>query len=286
MNDSLFEIILELQAKMKEGPYWDFKEEHHRNKAKLLHDILCLSNSIQHKGPRYLVFGITDPPNCEIKGVIEDSNRITQAELLDWFSKIPFSGDLRPDISLETITINGFLIDILIVEDTPFKPFVLSEIYQDKEKIASKSAADEKNTRSIVNIPAGAVFSRVGDKNTAKDKTADLYHVEKMWRQRFGLDLWPQSRLQQYLLDFNNWNWDGFKNAYYEPFPEFTLEINLDDERLAGHWWSVFLGEYTMSRNVFFRYHSTLLTAVITCSFKEKKSIFLIHFQRMYVTTI
>lgn len=26
----------------KEGDYWDFKEEHHKNNAELIHDIICL----------------------------------------------------------------------------------------------------------------------------------------------------------------------------------------------------------------------------------------------------
>ena len=58
--EQLLEIITHLIQKKREGQYWDFKEFPHKNKAALVHDILCMANA-EHKGNRYLVFGITDP---------------------------------------------------------------------------------------------------------------------------------------------------------------------------------------------------------------------------------
>ena len=37
---------------LKEEQFFDYKQEWHPNKAKLLHDILCLSNAT-YKGDRY-----------------------------------------------------------------------------------------------------------------------------------------------------------------------------------------------------------------------------------------
>ena len=42
-----------------ESEYCDFKLVHHRDKAELIHDILCLSNSPSGSN-RYIIFGIRD----------------------------------------------------------------------------------------------------------------------------------------------------------------------------------------------------------------------------------
>ena len=47
-SDALKQLIQENSA---EAAHVDFKQEWHRNKAKLIHDILCLSNA-DYKGPR------------------------------------------------------------------------------------------------------------------------------------------------------------------------------------------------------------------------------------------
>ena len=68
MND-LKKIIVNLIEKKTEGGFWDYKKSWHENKADLLHDIICLSNSL-HKGDRYLIIGISDPDEgCEIIGL-------------------------------------------------------------------------------------------------------------------------------------------------------------------------------------------------------------------------
>ena len=47
INDNLLkEEILQLINSQREGDYWDFKVEPHENNASLLHDIICLANSL------------------------------------------------------------------------------------------------------------------------------------------------------------------------------------------------------------------------------------------------
>lgn len=51
--------IMDLISLKREGEYWDFKEKYHQNKAKFIHDILCLSN-IPSRNDSYLIFGVSD----------------------------------------------------------------------------------------------------------------------------------------------------------------------------------------------------------------------------------
>ena len=51
--------VFKLIDEKREGTYWDFKKEYHCNKARLLHDIICLANNIDNR-EAYLIFGVTD----------------------------------------------------------------------------------------------------------------------------------------------------------------------------------------------------------------------------------
>ena len=53
-SDALKQLIQENSA---EAAHVDFKQEWHRNKAKLIHDILCLSNA-DYAGDRVLLSGL------------------------------------------------------------------------------------------------------------------------------------------------------------------------------------------------------------------------------------
>jgi len=84
--------IFDLIGSKREGDYWDFKQEPHDNKASLLHDILCLSNSL-HRGNRFLIFGVSDPKEgTEIIGLMqEQKNRKTQVQFIDFLTQLAFN---------------------------------------------------------------------------------------------------------------------------------------------------------------------------------------------------
>ena len=217
MCQKLIEIIKNLISQKKEGDYWDFKQEWDKNNADLIRDILSLSNNIDHKGDRYLIFGVTDPPACKVVGC--NSPRKTQADLLDLFSNIVFAGSIIPDIRLETCNIDESEIDVVIIRDKSFKPYFLQKEYKDGKEY----------------VHAGTIYSRVGDKNTAKDSTADLYHTEKMWCEGLGLDKTPLKRMQQYLQDFNGWHSDGI------PYPDVDfIQINGSNFKDAKNTYCLF----------------------------------------------
>lgn len=257
MNKSLKDEILELIETKREGTYWDFKEECHGNNAELLHDILCLSNA-QYKGDRFLILGVSNSPNCEIKGVADDRHRKSQAQFIDFIRSKHFAGDIRPEIELRTETVGKAEIDVLIVFDRPQKPFYLREEYRDKA-----------DGGSPVTVRANSIYTRTLDTNTPINKSADVPAIASMWRERFGLDVSPMEKVKLYLLEYGNWEWDGVDFAYYKYFPEFTIKIGSSSVRNdKSVWWDQWpVGEPLRESIYEIKYHSTQLAKlqVIRC---------------------
>lgn len=238
------EINMLIDSK-REGQYWDFKEEYHDNNASLLHDIICLANSL-YKGNKYLIFGVSDPSTgCVLKNISNDSNRKNQVKFIDFIRAKDFAGDIRPEIELHTININNIDIDVLIIFDKIQKPYYLKKDYMDKGKT----------------VRANYIYTRSLDTNTPIDKSADIGLIEKMWRERFGLDVSPLEKLKIYLLDYENWTWDEIDSSYYHFFPEFTIKISDSEERKEKSvWWDGFPADENLSEAIYkFYYHTTLI---------------------------
>lgn len=210
---NLENVIKELISLNKEGDSWDFKLKHHSNSAELVHDVLCLANNIHAKGSRYLIFGVA-PSDYSIQGVQEQQNR--QAEILDILSAARFAGGVYPDVSLQALTLDGKRIDVLIIRDTKDKPFYLEKEYAKTSKEGTKPFT----------VNAGTIYSRVRDRNTARNEVATYSDIEKMWRQKFGLDDNPTDKIYRYLGDPKNWQDVSGRIWYYKTFPEFTVEIS------------------------------------------------------------
>lgn len=252
MDGNLKETLLDLIQSQREGTYWDFKEQYDDNQASLLHDILCLSNA-QHKGSRFLIYGVSNPPLCDIKGVGGDGNRKKQHHFIDFIRAQKFAGDIRPEIELRTEVINGFEIDVLIIFDRPEKPYYLREDKSDRNKT----------------VRANFIYKRTGDTNTPINESADLSAIASMWRERFGLDMQPLEKARLYLLDYESWEWDGVDFAYYKYFPEFTVKIGASSDRVGkAVWWDMWPAGEPLSESIYeIKYHTTQLAKrqVIHC---------------------
>ena len=142
-SDALKQLIQENSA---EAAHVDFKQEWHRNKAKLIHDILCLSNA-DYAGDRVLLFGIND--NGEIIGLKNDENRKDNASLFDLLTSSHFNR--LPDINIYTVTVDGADIDVIQIANRPYKPYFLTK--------------DKTDNGTIVRA-GGIVYSRNGSRNT------------------------------------------------------------------------------------------------------------------------
>ena len=205
--------ISKLIASKREGEYWDFKAKHHDNNADLLHDLLCLANSL-HLGKRYLIFGVDDPAKgANIVGLNSgESVRKSQANYIDFIRDQHFAGSIRPEIELVTLLLEGKEVDVLVIFDNPYKPYWITQDYQDKGR----------------KVKAHHVYTRVGDTNTPQNSSADLLRIEKMWRQRLGLDMLPVERMKHLLGQPEEWFKDiGNKRyAYHQNFPDYRIKFS------------------------------------------------------------
>ncbi|UOR07708.1 ATP-binding protein (plasmid) [Hymenobacter aerilatus] len=206
-------VVRKLIASKREGEHWDFKVKHHDNNADLLHDLLCLANSL-YQGRRYLIFGVEDPAKgANVVGLSSvEPGRKSQANYIDFIRNQHFAGSIRPEVELETLVLDGKEIDVLVIFDNPYKPYWLTQDYQDRGR----------------KVMAHHVYTRVGDTNTPLNSSADLLRIEKMWRQRLGLDMLPVERMKHLLGQPEEWFKDlGNKRyAYHQNFPDYRIKFS------------------------------------------------------------
>jgi abi-alpha protein len=197
-SKALAEEITSLINKKQEGGYWDFKQQWHDSKADLLHDIICLANNMENRDA-YLIFGVDDG-TYEIIGINEDNNRnrLNTVRVVNFLRDKKFVGGIRPMARVETIDIEGKDLDILIIENSYYTPFRLSQDFKDKPK-----KSDGKDAGKTVK--ANNVYTRIQDTNTPIDKTADPDKEEKLWRKRFRIDESAYNKAMYYLESPEDW---------------------------------------------------------------------------------
>jgi len=239
MNKLLVTVSALIGTK-REGDYWDFKREHYKNKASLLHDILCMANS-RHDQDCLIILGVDDQ-TATVIGVENDLSRKNQQQLIDFLRSKKFAGDNCPVVELHTLTIEEHEIDVIVVMNTLDTPYYLTMDFREKDK----------------NVRANAIYTRIGDTNTPIDKAADYSHVEYLWKKRLGLHLTPFRRLCWLLMDKAQWI-EGEEGHYNRNHPEFTLSFE-DDERNREEFYSfVMTNESTSYGMVRAKYYGTTL---------------------------
>lgn len=203
----------------------DFKIKWHSNNAKLLHDILCLSNS-KFDGDRYLLFGVND--SGEAVGLSDLSCRKNQANVSDFIRSLRLN--ILPTIYVKTAMINNESFDILTIKNLPEKPYFLVSDYRDGQDV----------------VRAGVVYTRIADTNTPLTQTSDDKKIEDMYRERFRLDRPPLERLVPMLREFDSWEYSENSGIlYYNIFwPEMRIK-GLDErfDTFDEPWVKVFPDE-------------------------------------------
>ena len=242
--------IISLIQEKSEGSYWDFKAEYHKDKAELLHDIICLSNNLPNQ-EAYLILGVAD--NGHILGITGDSNRKTQEELISFITGKKFAAGRHPKISLMTFENEEKEIDVIIINPKGYVPYYLE-----------KAETDQKSKKNKT-VNAGSIYTRVEDKNTPIDSTASPLDTETLWKMHFGLYPTPIKRLQNYLLTPEKWmqNSTGY---FYSESPEYIVYKNEDIEEKENYFnlVSPFYAYNQINSNTLhsyyeFKYHSTVL---------------------------
>lgn len=222
MNDfELKQEILELVGRHMEGEYWDFKQQWYSHNSDLLHDIICMANSLANRDC-YIIIGIEDR-TYNVLGV-NNEHRKNQQNVIDLLRQKPsWAGGYIPEVYVKTIIIVDKEIDVIIVKQSDNTPFYLLEDYKKEGQPVFK----------------GAIYTRKGDTNTPKTGTADLHDTELLWKRRFGLLYNPSQRAKFCLKDLDNWEsvdgeTDKFGRSndflFYKPDPDYTIHFICESE--------------------------------------------------------
>lgn len=240
--------ILDLILLKQEGSYWDFKREWYfqDKKADLLHDIICMANNLSNRDA-YIIVGVDEENDYSFSSVKSDPNRKNTQQLVDFIREKHFAGGIRPIVSVESLDFGEIEIDVIVIHNSDATPFYLTENFQ--------------------SVMPNNIYTRVMDSNTPKNKSADLPHIETLWKKRFGLLSSPLERMMIYLKNPDLWknspNDYPTKKQYYSFFPEFTIET-VHDESKNGYQYYLFNQTDIHPRwyDINLYYHQTMLASL------------------------
>ena len=246
--DDLVKIIEKLISLKQEGTYWDFKREWYtkEKKADLLHDIICMANNLENRDA-YIIIGVDEEKDYSLINMKLDVNRKNTQKLVDFLRNKKFAGGVRPVIYVQEVKLLGTYIDVIVIKNSYETPFYLTENFQ--------------------GVMANNIYTRVMDSNTPKNKSADIFHIEYLWKKRFRLITTPLERMKYYLQIKEDWinaptNWETDRK-YNKYYPEFTIEYTLDDD---GNGYQYYLFNQTDHnphwRKIRLYYHQTLLEEI------------------------
>ena len=253
----LTEIVGDLIAAQKEGDHWDFKRDAHARPGDLIKDIICLANSPRHAGDRYIIYGVDDMGT--VVGM-QSTTRRTQADIVDTLSNAGFAGGIYPDIYLEQIEVQGLVVEVLVIKDRPEKPYFLQRAY---------------NKRGV-RLNPGTIYSRVRDSNTPNDQVAPFHDIERMWRERFGLDRTPFQRLKKYLLDKDSWVETSENVWFHSQWPEFTISPTEEKAwavQAGENWVRAATNPSAFVRPFWLCFHQTVLASIECILYDEMRAI-------------
>lgn len=202
--------VLQLISLKQEGGYWDFKRQWHKSRTDLLIDIICMANNL-HNRAAYIIIGIDEENDYLPVDVNNDPNRRNTQKMVDFLKDKKFAGGIRPVVHVEQVLLDDDAIDVIVVENSYNTPFYLTEQFE--------------------GVRANHIYTRVMDTNTPIDKSADINHVEYLWRKRFHLDEMPIEKFGHYLRNANDWELlQGDTTGYFFKYaPEYTIITEKDD---------------------------------------------------------
>jgi hypothetical protein len=198
--------IMDLIALKQEGAYWDFKRQWYSNNSDLLHDIICMANNLENRDG-YIIIGVDEEKDFCICGVDHDGhNRKNTSNIVDFLRDKKFAGEIRPTVKVEIMICDNIEIDVLVIYSARHTPYYLTSEYQ--------------------GVCANNIYTRIQDTNTPKNKSADVHHVEMLWKRRFGLDASVFDRFLILLDEAEQWegSFGNYEPIYHKNFPEFRIE--------------------------------------------------------------
>lgn len=202
-----------IKEKQPETDWIDYKREWHKNKVSLLRDILAFVNT-PHTKDCFLVIGVEDK-TFDLFDVSSDENRKNNQQMINFLNDKNFSNEM-PKIDVSTLFIDDIEIDVIKIKNTSNVPLYLTEDLRYQDEC----------------IKGGQIFTRVGDVNTAKDKTATDYQIESLYKKRFHLSESIHQRYDYLLEQTDDWTYiDSEGKLLYKYDPNFYIMITpLDAE--------------------------------------------------------
>ncbi|MCK0150394.1 ATP-binding protein [Marivita sp. S6314] len=232
MSDTPYDVI-ELITRSTETAWFDLKGDYYSpdKKSDMLHDILSMANTIT-PNPRLIVCGVTDDRNiCGISKPFYENNFWTDIRSFPTNHPLP--------VEVETFETcddgDAKLLVIIKILDSQQKPFFLTRDFEKNGKI----------------IRAGVVYGRSQSNNTPRTGTLADAEVMELWKVRFGLHLSPANRVLKLVQDVDRWinTTDPTSSerslSYHADFPEFTLEMSLNDRSRYGEFWEPWMERIT-----------------------------------------
>lgn len=245
----LLSEVQSLIAMHQEGPYWDYKKEWYGKEKEVdqLIDIICMANNLSNRDA-YIIIGIDEEKNYEVCSVENDSNRRNTQMLTDFLRRKKFAGDLRPIVTVESFEVQDDTIDVIVIHNRMDTPFYLKETYKNQ-------------------LRANHIYVRLQDSNTPRDLSADMNHVEYLWKKRFGLLSSPMERIHLYLQYPEDWeNSPSVEDKkYYKYAPEYTIEHTYEtDDQRDGYEYYLFAQKDSRPHwcDIKICYHQTVLEEI------------------------
>ncbi len=193
----------EVLCNSTENDHLDFKGEWYSGefaKINMIHDILCLSNSLTNSASRYIVIGVSEHKTKKDKniiGVADDKNCKTSEEIVQILR-----GCMNVIPNIEVIRENvGDDKQIDIIKITPYVrdlPYVLN-------KDCEVSYKDKNNNNKTMKIVKNGIYSKDSSRNTPKTEFCSKEIVEELFARKRGEHLPIMERFATYLNDIENW---------------------------------------------------------------------------------
>lgn len=215
----LKERIIKLIGSHQEGEYWDFKRMWYTNNSDLLHDIICMANNLT-TNDGYIIIGVDEDNDYSVIDISNDENRKKTQDMVSFLRDKKFAGGIRPKVEVQSVSISGKTIDIIIIKNDKHTPYFITEDYK--------------------GVFSNNVYTRVMDTNTPKNSTADLIHIEHLWKKRFGIESTVLERMEEYLQSPMDWEENDEEKKYYKFAPEFTIENVSAAESRQGYEFYLF----------------------------------------------
>ena len=182
-----------------ENDYIDFKREWYSKdklgEVDLVHDILCMSNSLSDSEDRYIVIGVEEDKSNGSKlihDISKDANCRQSANLIqtlrNYMSVIPNIELIREKVG------KGFIDIIKIMPSARELPYVLN-----------KECQGQKSDGKKVTVRKEWIYSRNSDRNTPKDECCTRTELEELFARKRGEHLPILDRFSMYLDDIENW---------------------------------------------------------------------------------